>query len=109
MRVKDLIEKFSNKFDYEINIDYCDEFEVDIDDEYKTISLFPLDEDEDIDDEYDTEECEFDGNCEDCENETTCRINPDNSWRYSEYENKDIGDWDVDDHLAAWFDHQMEK
>jgi hypothetical protein len=33
----------------------------------------------------------------------------DNAWRYSDYESKDIGDWDVDDHLAAWYDHMMEK
>lgn len=30
-------------------------------------------------------------------------------WRYSDYENKDISDWDVDDHLAAWYDDRMEK
>lgn len=33
----------------------------------------------------------------------------DNQWRNSDYESKDIGDWDVDDHLAAWYDHMMEK
>jgi hypothetical protein len=32
-----------------------------------------------------------------------------NAWRYSDYENKDIDDWSVDDHLAAWYDHMMEK
>lgn len=30
-------------------------------------------------------------------------------WRESNYEYKDIDDWDVDDHLAAWHDHMMEK
>jgi hypothetical protein len=32
-----------------------------------------------------------------------------NTWRYSDYEDKDIGDWSVDDHLAAWYDHVLEK
>ncbi len=32
-----------------------------------------------------------------------------NAWRHSDYESKDIDDWDVDDHLAAWYDHMMEK
>lgn len=33
----------------------------------------------------------------------------DNEWRHSNYESKDIDDWTVDDHLAAWYDHMMEK
>jgi len=33
----------------------------------------------------------------------------DNEWKHSNYESKDINDWDVDDHLAAWFDHMMDK
>jgi hypothetical protein len=41
---------------------------------------------------------------EECENDD---IN--SSWRSSNYEEKDIGDWDVDDHLAAWYDDMMEK
>ncbi|HBY19628.1 MAG TPA: hypothetical protein DEG71_01190 [Clostridiales bacterium] len=32
-----------------------------------------------------------------------------NRWRYSDYESKDIGDWDVDDHMAAAWDDAMEK
>jgi hypothetical protein len=32
-----------------------------------------------------------------------------NRWRYSNYESKDINDWDVDDHIAAAWDHAMEK
>jgi hypothetical protein len=32
-----------------------------------------------------------------------------NSWRYSNYESKNIDDWDEDDHLASWYDHMMEK
>jgi endogenous inhibitor of DNA gyrase (YacG/DUF329 family) len=39
-----------------------------------------------------------------------CEIDYDNSgWRRSNYENKSIEDWDVDDHIAAWFDDMMEK
>jgi hypothetical protein len=33
----------------------------------------------------------------------------DSAWRRSDYENKPIEDWDVDDHLAAWYDDMMEK
>lgn len=32
-----------------------------------------------------------------------------NHWKFSEYEYKDISDWDADDHLAAWYDHTVEK
>lgn len=33
----------------------------------------------------------------------------DNSWKHSNYEEKDISDWSIDDHIAAWYDHIMEK
>lgn len=42
----------------------------------------------------------------DCEDEYD-QIN--NEWRFSNYEWKNIGDWTVDDHLAAYYDDMMEK
>lgn len=52
-------------------------------------------------------ECEEQEFCsEDCDEEHN-QIN--NGWRSSNYEHKDIGDWTVDDHLAAWYDDMMEK
>lgn len=39
--------------------------------------------------------------CEECD----CN----SAWRNSEYQNKNISDWNVDDHLAAWYDDMMEK
>jgi len=47
--------------------------------------------------------------CEDLFNYSYDDFITDNAWRHSNYESKDINDWDVDDHLAAWFDHMMEK
>jgi hypothetical protein len=50
--------------------------------------------------------------CEDCYDELFCdenEIDVNNRWRYSNYESKDISYWDEDDHLAAWYDHMMEK
>jgi hypothetical protein len=107
MKVKELIKILNGKEEYDVDIDYVNEFfEVEIDDELQTVS-FVLEEDNE---EFDDEDCcTFDGNCDECEEQDSCRINPDNAWRYSNYEEKDIDDWDVDDHLAAWFDHQMEK
>lgn len=54
--------------------------------------------DEDIEDCYELDDDELDEDYE-----------MNNRWRYSNYEDKDIEDWDEDDHLAAWFDHMMEK
>lgn len=107
MKVKDLIEKLKDKENYDIDIDYTNEFfQIEIDDELQTVSLvIEEDEFEDEDENY----CDFDGNCNKCEEKESCSLNSDNAWRYSDYENKDINDWSVDDHLAAWFDHQMEK
>jgi len=47
--------------------------------------------------------------CEDLFNYSYDDFIIDNNWRHSNYESKDINDWDVDDHLAAWYDHMMEK
>lgn len=33
----------------------------------------------------------------------------DNDWRYSNYENKNINDWDVDDHMVADWEDRMSK
>jgi hypothetical protein len=41
---------------------------------------------------------------EECE-----KMNENEGWRNSNYESKSIEDWDVDDHLASWYDHMMEK
>jgi hypothetical protein len=107
MKVKELIEMLEGKEDYDIDIDYVNEiFQIEINDELQSVSLV-IEENESEDEDEDC--CDFDGNCEECEDAVDCKINPDNAWRYSNYECKDIGDWSVDDHLAAWYDHQMEK
>lgn len=59
-------------------------------------------------------ECECCCGC-DCGNdcvheECECKICAENNnWRYSNYQNKDIEYWDVDDHLASCVDDIMEK
>jgi len=37
------------------------------------------------------------------------RESRDESWKYSNYEYKDISDWDVDDHMASDYDDRMSK
>jgi group I intron endonuclease len=32
-----------------------------------------------------------------------------NQWKYSNYDGKNVSDWDIDDHLAAWWDDALEK
>lgn len=101
MKVKELIELLKDKEDYDIEIDYVyDDFEIEIDEENETVYIL-------LNEDSDSEDCNFD--CDNCLSSNTCSDNPDNAWRYSNYESKDIEDWDVDDHLATWYDHMMEK
>jgi len=83
MKVKELLEMFKGKEEYEININDEEDFEIEFDDDSEIVNISIDSDDEDYD------------------------LN--NSWRNSNYESKDIDDWDVDDHLASWYDHMMEK
>lgn len=155
MIAKELIEMLKGKEDYDIYY-IPDNFEIEIDDETKTVNIVLKEDEENFDCDYDEEDIEvenylycfdkdnlielakklniqfdnFEELLEDdlikeiinSEDEDTIKdicdelfdysfddFKVDNAWRYSDYESKDIGDWDVDDHLAAWYDHMMEK
>ena len=139
MKVKELFEVLKGKEDYDIIINnnlYGDDFELEINDNVKEIN-FLIEEDEYYNDddeeeyyyEYEMEQYLYNFDKDDLiekitdlENEDTimeiCEelfsysyedFVADNEWRHSNYESKDIDDWTVDDHLAAWYDHMMEK
>lgn len=105
MLVKDLIKILKGREDYEIDIKEDDLY---IDDEINFISV-----DNNEEDNYDEDLEECNGDCCNCEFDVCLEddneYDENNRWRYSNYEQKDISDWDVDDHIAAWFDHMMEK
>lgn len=100
MKVKELLEMLQGKEEYDIEINDESYFEIDIDDELETITIT-------TDQEYECDSDSCDGNCENCDLEH--ENDDENRWKFSNYEDKDINDWDVDDHLAVWFDHMMEK